>query len=144
MISMSGKPSDETDAEEKARLEAEKNMKKQRFLLEVEPRDKNHIIDAHALARIIRPLVLQAVPVGTPIRVAVLDEPKKPDEGDLRQKYLGVLGLLANISVHVSNKTGEAEEYRALILEALEDAKAFFPKLRIRQILNRFEIEVLP
>lgn len=53
---------------------------------------------------------------------------------DLYARYLGVLGLLAECSVHVPDDT------REMIEAAMLDAAAHHP-LRVRRILNRLEIE---
>lgn len=54
-----------------------------------------------------------------------------------RMRYLGVLGLLCECSVHVP------EDVRDMIESALEDA-CEDGKLTYRRILNRFEIETVP
>lgn len=53
-----------------------------------------------------------------------------------KMRYLGVLGLLAECSVHVP------EDLRQMIEEAFTDAAAANPALRWRRILNRVEIDV--
>ena len=61
----------------------------------------------------------------------------------LEQRYLGVLGLLANLSPYVNQKIYEGEELHELIEDALRDAKELFPRLRVRRILNRFDVDFL-
>lgn len=76
-----------------------------------------------------------------PVKKGQKNRPEKEAWMELRQQYLGALGLLGEISVHISNHTGDAEEHRALIAEALEAATILIPGLKVRRILNRFEIE---
>lgn len=54
-----------------------------------------------------------------------------------RMRYLGVLGLLCECAVYVT------EELREQIDAALADATEADPSLRARRILNRREIEVV-
>jgi hypothetical protein len=51
-----------------------------------------------------------------------------------RMKYLGLLGLLTECSVHVP------EELREMIESAFDDAVEEIPTLRWRRILDRIEI----
>jgi hypothetical protein len=64
------------------------------------------------------------------------------DSTQLRMQYLGVLNLLANISVYIHGT--EAPEFRALIQDALEDAQEIIPELRWKRIINRFELDLVP
>jgi hypothetical protein len=60
---------------------------------------------------------------------------KKPDPlTDLRMRYLGVLGLLCEASVHVP------EEIRLSMEQALDDA-CESGRFRWRRVLDRLEIE---
>jgi hypothetical protein len=55
--------------------------------------------------------------------------------GELFWIDLGALGLLCECSVHVP------EDLREMIDAALSDAQEANPELKVRRILNRFEIE---
>lgn len=68
-----------------------------------------------------------------PVR-AMLDE-----KIQLRMQYLGALGLLASIAVHIGNGP-EADDYRDSIAQALADAQEIIPGLRWKQTLPRFDI----
>jgi hypothetical protein len=59
----------------------------------------------------------------------------KGDERDLYMRYLGVLGILAECSIHVREEEREAIEW------ALNDACKHHP-LRWHRVLDRIEIEV--
>jgi hypothetical protein len=53
-----------------------------------------------------------------------------------RFRYLGALGLLCQCSVYVP------EDLRQMIETALVDAQDNDPSLKVRRVLDRFEIEV--
>lgn len=59
---------------------------------------------------------------------------KRSEDLDLYLRYLGVLAVLCECSVHVSH------DIREQIEAALDDATQHYP-LRVRRVLNRFEIE---
>lgn len=62
---------------------------------------------------------------------------------EMRSHYLGLLGLLAECSVYIRRNGPEGEELWETIGDALEDARRFVPTIRVRRILDRYELEVL-
>jgi hypothetical protein len=59
-------------------------------------------------------------------------------EREIYMRYLGTLGLLAEVSVYLPS-SDEGEEMRQQIIEAFTDAEQYHP-VRWRRILNRLEI----
>jgi hypothetical protein len=73
--------------------------------------------------------------------VAHADALAAVDAPQIRQQYLGVLGLLAECSVHL-RESSDSDELRALIEEALMDASGVIPSLKWKRVLNSFTVEV--
>ena len=64
-------------------------------------------------------------------------------ETAIRQQYLGVLGLLARCSIGLRDTHEEpADEIRADIEDALDNAKRLIPGLRWKRVLDRIEVEI--
>lgn len=66
-------------------------------------------------------------------------EQNKTDHA-LRMKYLGVIGLLAELSPYVNKHIGEGADLYERIGEALDDATQIFPTMRVRKILERYDV----
>lgn len=72
--------------------------------------------------------------------IAYSDAVAAANAPQIRQQYLGVLGLLAECSVHL--RSPEANELRALIEEAFIDASGVIPSFRWKRILDGFDVQV--
>lgn len=69
---------------------------------------------------------------------AALDALNTPQ---IKMQYLGVLGLLAECSVHMRNSP-DTDELRGLIEHAMGSAQETIKNFRWKRILNRFEVEM--
>jgi hypothetical protein len=59
----------------------------------------------------------------------------------MRMQYLGVLSLMAEMSVHL-REGSESDDFRGNIEQALTDAQKVVPRLRWRRVLNSFEVDL--
>lgn len=71
--------------------------------------------------------------------VADIAKAHRTEMHDMRMKYLGCLGLLAECHLHLSESM-ESQETRECIRMALDDAKEA-GLIKWRRILNRIEID---